>query len=429
MHVSGVFTPAGGDVDDINLVVMRAEDLGVATNRPTFDRVDIVADQVGRRSTSCSTASPRRCPSGTMVVPPSVVGFDEQLRAELEIQRAYHWVLNPNHDRGHGATFGHSDDPDVAAQNQQNYDENYWQTKNTELRVSRVAFVDSATALVTYRAYYGGMPSSVVNAPMTGVAEQHRRAMEALGCRLVRVGAGGARRSARRPVDPPPPSVAAPPRTGGTRSTRCRASPDGYHVLADRPTSTVAQRVDVVDRGDQLRDAIEAGVKADAQYAGTVSFIVSGARLVDPTHAQILYSLIADGSPRLETPYPLVGNAVLVDGMWKVASRYACGLTALGDPVVPGRRRAADHDHALRPRRRRPRRPTTTAHARLHRRPRCRRRSPSRTIPPRPPPRPDRPNDAGVSAWRRAPGCGGGGGRGSTPSSPAGSGSQYEKRR
>jgi hypothetical protein len=34
VRVSGVFTPAGGDVDDINLVVMRAEDLGAATQRP-----------------------------------------------------------------------------------------------------------------------------------------------------------------------------------------------------------------------------------------------------------------------------------------------------------------------------------------------------------------------------------------------------------
>ena len=35
--------PAGGDVEDINLVVMPAEDLGIATNKPSFDRIDIVA--------------------------------------------------------------------------------------------------------------------------------------------------------------------------------------------------------------------------------------------------------------------------------------------------------------------------------------------------------------------------------------------------
>ena len=66
-----------------------------------------------------------------------------------------------------------------------------------------------------------------------------------------------------------------------------------------------------------------------------MTFNVSGARLLDPTHAQILYSLIAEGEPHLETPYPLVGNAVLVNGTWKVASRFACGLTALATLSCP----------------------------------------------------------------------------------------------
>jgi hypothetical protein len=109
---------------------------------------------------------------------------------------------------------------------------------------------------------------------------------------------------------------------------------DAYRVLAD-PSTTVDQRIAVVDRGDQLRAAIEAGVKTDVQYAGKVTFNVSGARSLDATHAQILYSVIADGDPHLETPYPLVGNAVLVDGAWKVASRYACGLHALATLACP----------------------------------------------------------------------------------------------
>ena len=66
-----------------------------------------------------------------------------------------------------------------------------------------------------------------------------------------------------------------------------------------------------------------------------MTFNVSGARLLDPTHAQILYSLIAEGEPHLETPYPLVGNAVLVNGTWRVASRFACGLTALATLSCP----------------------------------------------------------------------------------------------
>jgi hypothetical protein len=326
MHVVGVFTPAGGDIDDMNLVVMRADDLAAATNKSSFDRIDIVATH-GVPIDELLDRVAAALPSDTMVVPPSVIGFDAQLRAELEIQRAYHWILNPNHALGHGSTFGGSDDPQTQAQNQQVYDENYWQTKNTELRVSRVAFVDGATALVIYRAYYGGTPSTVVNAPMTGVAELIDGQWKLSSAGLCELGqaahvqcAGGG--------GPTAASVAAPPPNGWNAVDSVPGLADSFHVLAD-PTSTVDQRVAVVDQSDKLRTAIEAGVKADAPYAGKVTFNVSGARLLDATHAQLLYSVIADGDPHLETPYPFVGNAVLVDGVWRVSSRYACGLTAL----------------------------------------------------------------------------------------------------
>jgi len=110
MRVAGVFTPAGGDVADINLVVMRAEDLGAATNRQTFDRIDVVAAKdVPAEDLLDRVAA--ALPPDTMVVPPSVVGFDEQLRAELEIQRAYHWLLSPDRSKSRDTSFGGPDDP------------------------------------------------------------------------------------------------------------------------------------------------------------------------------------------------------------------------------------------------------------------------------------------------------------------------------
>jgi hypothetical protein len=198
--------------------------------------------------------------------------------------------------------------------------------------VSRVTFVDNATALVTYRAYYGGVPSSVVNTPMTGVAEliDGQWKLSAAGlCELGRAahvgcaGGGG----------PTAASVVAPPPNGWNTVDSVPGVADAFRVIAD-PSSTVEQRVAAVDRGAQLRGAIDAGARSDA-IRTDVSFNVSAARLLDATHAQILYSVIADGNPRLETPYPLVGNAVLVDGAWKVASRYACGLNALATLACP----------------------------------------------------------------------------------------------
>ena len=218
------------------------------------------------------------------------------------------------------------------ARNQQTYDANLWQTVNTELRVSRVAFVDNATALVTYRAYYGGVPSGVVRTPMTGVAERidgEWRLSQAGLCELGKAanvqcaGTGGPTASA----------FAAPP-NGWNAVDSAPGAVEAFRLLAD-PTTTVDQRVLAIDQGPRLRDAIEAGVRADVARTNAVSFNVSGARLLDATHAQVLYSVIADGDPRLETPYPLVGNAVLVDGTWKVASRFACGLTALATLSCP----------------------------------------------------------------------------------------------
>jgi hypothetical protein len=330
VHVTGVFTPASGDVDAVNLVVLGADDLGTVTSRPQYDRVDIVADTSVPIDELLDRVS-AVLPSGTMVVPPSVIGFDAQLRAELEIQRAYHALLNPNLDERRGAIYGSPTDPESLAQAQRNWDESGSQTLNTELRVSRVTFVDAASAIVTYRAYYGGNPSPVVPRPLTGAAERvdgQWRLSQAGICEL----AHAANLQCASGDAPSTSSFAIPP-DGWNAADSVPGLADAFRVLAD-PGSTIGQRLAAVDRGEQLRDAIEAGAKADASRTN-VSFVVSGARLLDATHAQVVYSLIADGVPHLETPYPLVGNAVLVDGTWKVASRFACGLNALATLSCP----------------------------------------------------------------------------------------------
>jgi hypothetical protein len=330
-HVVGVFSPASGEVVDVNLVVMRADDLATTTHRDSFDRIDIVAgtdvpvDELMDRVAAA-------LPDGTMVVPPSVVGFDEQLRAELEIQRAYHDILNPDVERRRNSIYGSPQDPESQAQAQRNWDQAGDQPANTELRVSRVTFVDATTAVVTYRAYYAGVPSGVVREPLTGVAERidgQWRLSQAGLCELARA-AGLDCASGDQPSTA---SYGTPP-NGWNAADSVPGVADAFRVLAG-PTSTVEQRVAVVDRGGELREAIAAGAASDTKRGGSVSFVVSGARLVDATHAQVLYSLIADGTPHLETPYPLVGNAVLVDGSWKAASRFACGLQALATLACP----------------------------------------------------------------------------------------------
>ena len=331
-RVVGVFMPAGGDVEDINLVVMPAEDLGIATNKPSFDRIDIVAtkdvvidDLIDRVSAAL--------PAGTMAVPPSVIGFDEQLRSELEIQRAYHDLLNPDLARRRDAITGESDSPEARAQAQQNWDQNQSQTANTELRVSRVTFLDSATAIVTYRAYYGGNPSPVVPKPLSGIAERvdgSWRLSQSGICEL----AQAAKLQCTSGDKPSTSSYTSPP-NGWNAPDSVLGAVQAFRVIAD-PTTSVEQRLAVIDRSEPLRDAIAAGAagRRGTRRHGDVQRVRRRACSTPRTRRSCTPS-IAEGEPHLETPYPLVGNAVLVNGTWKVASRFACGLTALATLSCP----------------------------------------------------------------------------------------------
>jgi len=330
LRVTGVFTPTGGDVDDINLVVLRAADLAAVTARDTFDRIDVAAaagvpiDELVDRITAA-------LPEGYMVVPPSVVGFDSQLRAELEIQRAYHWLLDADVAKRQHATDA-TPDPATAATNQQTWEQHLWETVNTELRVSRVAFVDNATALVTYRVYYGGQHSPVAQNVMTGVVvdvDGSWRISQRGICELASLAS-----IACDPGNGPDPASLAAPPDGWNRADAEPGAADAFRVLAN-PAATVDQRVAVIENGDALRLVITAGAAADAARAGQVEFRIAGTRRLDATHAQVLYSVIASGEPHLETPYPLVGSAVLVDGAWRVRARFACGLSALAAVPCP----------------------------------------------------------------------------------------------
>ena len=135
-RVVGVFTLAGGDVDDINLVVMRAEDLGTITQRTQYDRIDIVADKTVATDELLDRVS-AALPNNTMTVPPSVVGFDEQLRSELEIQRAYHLFLNPNHELANDATLNPATGSG-AETNLNTFNQNLDSIRQTEFRVGHV---------------------------------------------------------------------------------------------------------------------------------------------------------------------------------------------------------------------------------------------------------------------------------------------------
>jgi hypothetical protein len=326
--VVGVFTLPGGDVEDVNLLAMPGDELQSLTSGAGYDRIDItvrdgelledVLDRIGAA-----------LPEGLIVVPTSVLSADDQLRSELDIQRAYHWLLNTDVEKRRLASEGRPDNQDPA-ESEATYQERRSEAVEAELRVSRVAFVDLDTAIVSYRVYYMGNPSPIANVPLTAlvVRRDGRWTISSQGiCQL----AAYADRPCEAPVGPGD-YVLAP--DGWDSPSAHVDAVAALRVLAD-PMSTVDARVAVVEDGEAVRAQVEAGATADAARGGGSSLNVLGARVLSPGRVQVLYSLVADGSPRVETPYPVTATVVQIDGTWRVLRRYACGLTALaGEPCA-----------------------------------------------------------------------------------------------
>lgn len=320
LRVVGIFNAPGGDVDDVSLLALTTDALQSISNGTGYDRIDIkAADGVDIEGLLDRIGA--TLPHGLMVVPGSVLGTTEQVRNELEIQRAYHWLLSTDLNK-RLASNGAPPQPGNADQWAQHEGE----AINTEMRVSRVAFVDSDIAIVTYAIYYGPQRSSLAPDPFTGVVLRVDGTWKLSAqdiCQLSAIEGPGC----ASPPDQDPANFVVPP-DGWSITSSAPEVVAAFRVLAD-PAATLDARVAAVQDGDALRDQVAAGLADDTTRAGDVAFNVVGARLVDADHAQILYSLVANGEPRLETPYPLVASAVRVDGVWRVARRYACGLTAL----------------------------------------------------------------------------------------------------
>ena len=320
LTVVGIFNAPGGDVDDVSLAALTTDALQLLTEGTGYDRIDIKAadgvDIEGLLDRISATL-----PEGLIVVPGSVAGTAQQIRNELEIQRAYHWLLSTDLNKRL-----QSNEAPSRPENGDRWAENEWQAIDTEMRVSRVTFVDSDTAIATYAIYYMAHRSSLAPDPFTGLVVRVDGMWKLSAqdiCQLSAIQGPGC----DSPPEQDPANFVVPP-DGWSLPASAPEAVAAFRVLAD-PTATVDARVAAVQDGPALGAEVATGLADDAARAGGVAFNVEAARLVDADHAQILYSLVANGEPLLETPYPLVASAVRVDGVWRAARRYACGLTAL----------------------------------------------------------------------------------------------------
>src|SRR5262249_50659699 len=231
------------------------------------------------------------------VVPPSTISFADQRLAQVEIQHAYWALLSPDSDERSTSGVGASD-----SKEKQNYAKYSELAKQVELRVENVTFLSADAAALTFRIFYGGSPSPIVNDPQTGAATRvdgHWQLATSTLCSLaalVGIKCDGA--AANVPVTPP--NGYEPP---GTLPADAQHA---FSVLAD-PRSTTDERVAVLEGGEQVRETVAAGVQRDQEVSKS-DLTIAGWRLTGPAQLEILYSLQTTGGP--STPWPSNATAI-----------------------------------------------------------------------------------------------------------------------
>lgn len=88
--------------------------------------------------------------------------------------------------------------------------------------------------------------------------------------------------------------------------------------------SPVADRTALIENPDGFSQVL-AGMATQAQAQGT-SVTVKGVTLADDTHADVTYDLLLNGTPVMPDQS---GQAVKVDGKWKVAGATFCALLSI----------------------------------------------------------------------------------------------------
>ncbi|MET7769321.1 hypothetical protein [Nocardia sp. NPDC005366] len=122
-------------------------------------------------------------------------------------------------------------------------------------------------------------------------------------------------------------SSAAAPAAADAETTK--AITDAYTVFFNA-AAPVDQRVASVEKGDVFAPVLQAQA-ADPSKGGTTA-TVSAIKLVDASNANVTYTLLMGGNPVLPNQ---TGQAVKLDGKWKVGASTFCALMALQGGTSP----------------------------------------------------------------------------------------------
>jgi hypothetical protein len=311
--IVGVFDLPGVDLTGIPLAALS---VAHQPAQELVDRLDVnlapAADPINVRLAIAAAIG-----NDFTVATPSAISFPDQRLAQLEIQEAYWALLSPN-----AAERSKSGNSAPSDQEKANYEKYRDLATHVELRVENVSFLSPDAASLTFRIYYGGAPSSIIDQPQTGTATRvngHWQLGKSTVCSLAAL--VGIKCDGVRNVTITPPNGWQPP------STLDPQIHNAFQALSD-PDATTDQRVAAIAPNAADRAEVAAGIAADRKYSGKVDFTIAGWRAQDANTVSLLYSLQTAGGP--STPWPSTATALkAADGHWYAAAQYQCGLVGL----------------------------------------------------------------------------------------------------
>ena len=161
-------------------------------------------------------------------------------------------------------------------------------------------------------------------------------ALAAAGCVILAACGGGGSSHSATSASPKPTASATAPAEPVSGSAAVAAITANWKTVFNGK-APIPRRLALVQNGPQLTAFNEAQAKTSFGQAATGSTAaVSSVLITSPTQATVHWDLELLGTPLLKNQ---VGNAVYLDGTWKVAIASFCGLAYLeypkGSPQLP----------------------------------------------------------------------------------------------
>jgi hypothetical protein len=163
---------------------------------------------------------------------------------------------------------------------------------------------------------------------------QASAALAATGC-LILAACGGGGSPAAKPASPKPTASTAPAEPASGAAAVAAITANWKTVFNGK--APIPRRLSLVQDGSQLTAFIEAQAKTSfGQAAMGSTATVSSVIISSAPQATVHWDLLLLGTPLLKNQ---VGNAVYLDGIWKVSIASFCGLAYLeypkGSPQLP----------------------------------------------------------------------------------------------